>query len=230
MSRRRNPTMGRIARAAVAAVAAGAALAGCSVSVDGIPQAAPAPPSTAAPAPTRPTPTQPNRAPLSDLGDQSAVYAEWVANGWNPRPILPVTDPGSGVSAWLFGTAQRHDLANDGRLYYSLDAPASIVNQFTVFPVPTGYEPDAEEAASATASNRGGRVVSTRPVTVLGYRGLDVRIEFPDEQGRPGVELIRYVELPRHLVGIESLGLAGDERVVQQVHEIVADKLSLTTI
>ncbi len=230
MSRRPNTTLGRIARATVAAVAAGAALAGCSVTVEGTPQAAPAPPSTAAPAPTRPVPTQPNRASVSDLGDQAAVYAEWVANGWVPRPVLPVTDAGSGVSAWLFGTAQRHDGAGGGRLYYSLDAPASVVNQFSVFPVPAGYEPDAERAASAIATNRNGRVVSSRPVTVLGHRGLDVRIEFSDEQGRPGVELIRYVELPRHLVGIESLGLASDERALQQVQEIVAEKLSLTTI
>jgi hypothetical protein len=227
MSRHRNTTPGRIARAA-AAVAVGAALAGCSVTVEGTPQAAPA--STAAPAPTRPVPSQPNRASVSDLGDQTAVYAEWVANGWVPRPILPVTDPGSGVSAWLIGTAQRHEGANGGRLYYSIDAPASVVNQFSVFPVPAGYEPDAERAASAIAANRNGRLVGSRPVTVLGHRGLDVRIEFSDEQGRPGVALIRLVELPRHLVGIESVGLASDERPLQQVQEIVAGKLSLTTI
>jgi hypothetical protein len=230
MSRRQRTTLGRIARALVAAVAAGAALAGCSVTVEGSPQAAPAPPSAAAPGPTRPVPTQPNRPDLSDLGGQAAVYAEWIANGWVPRPILPVTDPASGVSASLFGTARRHDVADDGRLYYSLDAPASIINQFSVFPIPAGYEPDAERAASVTASNRNGRVVSSRPVTVLGYRGLDVRIEFPDEQGRPGIELIRYVELPRHLVGIESTGLASDERVLGQVQQIVADKLALTTV
>jgi hypothetical protein len=175
-------------------------------------------------------PTQPDRASLSDLGDQTAVYAEWVANGWVPRPILPVTDPGSGVSAWLFGTAQRHEGAGGGRLYYSLDGPASVVNQFSVFPVPSGYEPDAERAASAIATNRNGRVAGSRPVTVLGHRGLDVRIEFSDEQGRPALALIRFVELPRHLVGIESVGLASDERALQQVQEIVAGKLSLTTV
>ena len=230
MSRRQHTTLGRIARAVVAAVAAGAALAGCSVTVEGSPHAAPAPPSTAAPQPTRPAPTQPNRPTLDDLGDNATVYAEWVANGWVPRPIAPVTDPGSGASAWLFGTAQRHDVADGGRLYYSLDAPASIINQFSVFPAPAGHVPDAERAASATASARNGRVVGSRPVTVLGYPGLDVRIEFPDEQGRPGVELIRYVELPRHLVGIESMGLASDERALGQVQQIVADKLALTTI
>ncbi len=230
MSRRRTTTLARFARAAVAAVAAGVALAGCSVTVEGAPQAAPAPPSAAAPAPTRPVPTQPDRASLSDLGDQTAVYAEWVANGWVPRPILPVTDPGSGVSAWLFGTAHRHEGAGGGRLYYSLDGPASVVNQFSVFPVPSGYEPDAERAASAIATNRNGRVAGSRPVTVLGHRGLDVRIEFSDEQGRPALALIRFVELPRHLVGIESVGLASDERALQQVQEIVAGKLSLTTV
>jgi hypothetical protein len=31
-------------------------------------------------------------------------------------------------------------------------------------------------------------------------------------------------------VGIESLGLASDDRVLQQVQQIVADRLTLTTI
>jgi hypothetical protein len=193
------------------------------VTVEGIPQAAPAPPS-AATAPTL------DRAPLADPDDRSRVYAEWVADGWVPRPILPVTDPGSGVRAWLFGPAQRHDLADGGALYYSTGAPASVTNQFVLAPVPAGYEPDAEKGAALTARDRGGRVVSTRPVTVLGHRGLDVRIEFRDERGRSALELIRYVELPRHLVAVESLGLASDERVVQQVQEIVADELALPSI
>jgi hypothetical protein len=227
MSRRRpNTTPGRIARAVVAATVAGAALAGCTVTVEGTPQAqpraasAPAPPSTVAP-------TLPNLPTVSDLDGEAAVYAEWVSNGWTPQPILPATDPDSGASAWLFGTAERIDPADGGIAYQSIDAPASVVNWFGVFPVPAGYTADAERGAANTASSKNGRVVSRRPVTVQGHPGLDVRIEFTDQQGRPIVDLIRYVELPRHLLAIESVGVASDERVLQQVQEIMVDKLRI---
>jgi hypothetical protein len=229
MSRRQTT---RIVRAVVAAAVVGAALAGCTVTVEGTPQAAPqiAPaPVSPAPRTTAPTPTRPNAPTTSDLSAEAGVFAEWVARGWVPRPILPVTDPESGASAWLFGTAQRQDM-EAGRLYQSAGAPASIVNNFAVFPAPTGYEPDADRAAAAVARANNGRVVSSRPITVLGHRGLDVRIEFTDPQGRPVVDLARYVELPGHLVGIESLGLASDDRLLQQVQQIVADKLTLTAI
>jgi hypothetical protein len=222
-----------IARLVVAVSVAGAALAGCTVTVEGIPQAAPqAAPAPATPAPrtTAPTPTIPNLPTLSDLDGDAAVYAEWVADGWIPQPILPVSDPDSGVSAWLFGTAERSNAADGGSLYQSLDAPGSVVNNFAVFRVPAGYVPDAERAAENTASSNGGRVVSTRPVTVQGYLGLDVRIEFTDKQGRPIVELIRYVELPQHLVGIESIGVASDERVLRQVQDVLVDKLSFESV
>jgi hypothetical protein len=57
-----------------------------------------------------------------------------------------------------------------------------------------------------------------------------VRIEFTDKQGRPVVELIRYVELPQHLVGIESIGVASDERVLRQVQDVLVDKLSFESV
>jgi hypothetical protein len=229
-ARRQPTTAGRIARAVVATAVAGAALTGCTVTVEGVPhalpQTAPAPAPTTAP----PVPTRPNLPTLSDLDGEAAVYAEWVTNGWVPRPILPVTDPDSGTKAWLFGTAERIDPVGGGIAYQSLEAPASVVNWFAVFPVPAGYAPDAEQGAANTASSNNGRVVSTRPVTVAGFPGLDVRIEFTDRQGRPIVDLIRYVELPQHLVGIESLGVASDERVLHQVHQIMVDKLTIPPV
>jgi hypothetical protein len=213
----------RIARAVLAATVAGVALAGCTTTVDGTPQAAstPAPSSAGAPAPAQPT--------GSSVRGEAAVYAEWAADGWIPQPILPVTDTDSGASAWLFGTAERIDATDEGMAYQSLDAPASVVNWFGSFPVPAGYVPDARQGAENTAATRNGRVVSAVPVTVSGRPGLDVRIESTDQQGRPLVDLIRYVELPRHLVGIESLGFASDERVLQQVHEIMVDRLVIPT-
>jgi hypothetical protein len=72
-------------------------------------------------------------------------------------------------------------------------------------------------------------VVDSEPITMLGHPGLDVRMEFFDDLGRPCVALTRFVELPRHIAAVESLGLVTDERVVEQVQEIVADQLSLPT-
>lgn len=223
----------RLGRAVAAAVAVGAALAGCTVTVEGTPQALP----HTAPQPVAPQSAPRNPAPapalprIGEAGGQVAVYAEWVAEGWIPRPVLPVTDPDSGVSAWMFGTAEASpDAGAGGVTYRSLAAPASVVNWFGVFPVPVGYVADAEGGAQNSASAKNGRVVSMQPVTVSGHPGLDVRIEYQDERGRSLVDLIRYVELPQHLVGIESIGLSSDERVLQQVHAIMVDKLTIPTV
>jgi hypothetical protein len=226
MSRRHRT---RIVRAVAAAVLAGAALTGCSVAVTGTPHAAPAPAAPRAPAPT-PTPTTPSLPSISGLGEEADVVADWMADGWIPRPILPVTDPASGVTAWQFGTSERRDAAGGGTLYRAVGAPAGIVGNLAVFPVPTGYEADAEIAATNTATANNGRVVSSRPTTVGGYPALDVRIEFTDPQGRTVVDLIRYVEMPEFLVGVESLGCSTDEEVLQQVQRIVADKLTFASV
>ncbi|TQM35214.1 hypothetical protein [Pseudonocardia cypriaca] len=224
----RPTTAWRIARAVAAAIVATATLGGCAVSVEGVPHAqsqaaSPTPPSTA-------TPSRPGVSSLSDLDRDAAVYAEWVSNGWKPSPLLSVTDPATGVRAWLFGPAERVDAGTPGIRYQSAGAPAHVVNWFGVVPIPAGRALDAEQAAADTARSRGGRIVSAEPVAAHGYRGLDVRIEFIDRRGRPIVDLFRFLELPRHLVGIESVGLASDERVLNQVQEIVAGKLTFTTV
>ena len=222
----------RLGGAVAAAVVVGAALAGCTVTVEG--EAGPDPVAPVAPLPPRTAPGAVPPAPALPTagapGSEVAVYAEWVADGWIPQPVLPVTDPDSGVSAWMFGTAERSpDLGDGGIAYQSPAAPASVLNWFGVFPVPAGYVADAEAGARNTASAKNGRVVSMQPVTVSGHPGLDVRIELLDERGRTVVDLIRYVELPQHLVGIESVGLSSDERVLQQVHAIMVDKLTIPT-
>jgi hypothetical protein len=228
MSRRHRT---RIVRAVAAAVVAGAALTGCSVAVTGTPHAAPAPvaPRTTTPAPI-PAPTTPSLPSISGLGEEADVVADWMADGWIPRPILPVTDPASGVTAWMFGTSERRDAAGGGTLYRAVGAPASIVSNLAVFPVPTGYEADADIAATNTATANNGRVVDSRPTSVGGYPALDVRIEFTDPQGRTIVDLIRYVETPEFLVGVESLGYSTDEDVLQQVQRIVADKVTFASV
>ena len=206
----------RIARALVAATALAVTVAGCTVAVDGAPHAGPRPSAGSTATPSRPA--------SSDSG--SDVYAEWLADGWTPTPVLPVTEPDSGVTAWMFGAAERRP-AEGGVAYQANGAPASVTNWFGVFPIPAGYAADAEQAAANTARSKNGRLVSAVPVTVAGHRGLDARIEIFDEQDRLIVDLIRYVELPQHLVGVESIALAGDERVLQQVHAIVVGELAL---
>jgi hypothetical protein len=207
----------RVVRAAAATVAAGAALAGCTVTVDGW--------ATAGPAPV----TQPLPAPRAGgSADETAFYAEWVAGGWEPQPVLPVSDPGSGASAWLFGTPEaRPNRADGATAFQATGAPASVVTWFGVFPLPAGYVADAHQAALNTATTKNGRVVSTEPVTVSGHPGLDVRIEFRTAEGYDMVDLIRYVELPDHLAGIESIGVRGDERVLQQVQQVMVARLAV---
>ncbi|MFC5230439.1 hypothetical protein [Pseudonocardia zijingensis] len=228
MSRRHSS---RIVRAVAAAVIAGTALAGCSVTVAGVPHAAP---QTSAPvitpsAPRTTTPAPPRTSAPNTAAPEDPAMARWMADGWIPRPLLPVEDRSSGTSAWMFGPAEKTSLSS-GSSYRAIGAPASVVNTFAVFPVPDGYRADAGKAATATANSTGGRVVDTRPVIVQGYRGLDVRIEFADQQGRPLVGLVRYVEMPRFLVGIESVGLSSDEQVLQEVQSVVAGKLTFSAI
>lgn len=181
MSRRQST---RIARAVVAAAAAGAALGGCTVTVEGVPHAQPhtAPtPTTAAQAPTLPT--------LSDLDGEAAVYAEWVRSGWIPRPVLPVSDPGSGASAWLFGTAERIDPVDGGITYRSLDGPASVVNWFGAFPIPAGYVADAEQGAANSATTpRGHRVArpgERRASPAAGAPDHGRQADDPEDLGAP---------------------------------------------
>jgi hypothetical protein len=215
----------RIARAVAAALAVGAAVAGCTVAVDGRATAHvdPHAPGTALPVPDLSVPT----APTGPIGG-AEVYAEWIASGWSPQPMLPVSEPDSGVSAWMFGTAERRpDDANGGVGFQSLVAPASVVSWFGVFPVPEGYVADALQGARGTATAKNGQVISSEPVAVRGHPGLDVRIEFRTAQGQDMVDLIRYVELPGHLAGIESVGLRSDERVLRQVHQIMVGGLTV---
>lgn len=203
----RPTTARRIARAVAAATVAAATLGGCAVSVEGVPHAqsqaaAPAAPSSAAPSAA--APSRPSVSSLSDLDREAAVYAEWVSNGGNPSPLLPVTDPATGVRAWLFGSAERVEPGAPGIRYQSAGAPARIVNWFGVVPMPAGRALDAELAAADTARSRGGRIVSAEPVTVYGYRGLDVRIEFIDSEGQADR---RPVPVPR------AAGAPGRDRV-----------------
>jgi hypothetical protein len=209
----------RFARAAAVALSAGAALAGCTVTVDGW-----------ATAVEQPVPV-PEAAVAGGSRSEAALYAEWVAGGWDPQPILPVDDPGSGVSAWMFGTPRPRPGTPDGTTaFQAMGAPASVATWFGVFPVPDGYVADARQGALNTATTKNGRVISAEPVTVAGHPALDVRIEFRTAEGYDMVDLIRYVELPGHLAGIESIGVRGDERVLQQVQQVMVDRLAVPAV
>ncbi|MHA6624541.1 hypothetical protein ACU61A_03930 [Pseudonocardia sichuanensis] len=219
-SLRQGTRVTRFARAAAVVLSAGAALTGCTVAVDGWATARPAPVA-------RPVPVPDTPGPVGSDGE-TALYAEWVAGGWEPQPVLPVSDPDSGVSAWMFGTpAPRPDTPDGATAFQAIGAPASVVTWFGVFPVPEGYVADARQGALNTAATKNGRVTRIDAVTVAGHPGVDVRIEFRTAEGYDMIDLIRYVELPGHLAGIESIGVRGDERVLQQVQQVMVDKLSV---
>ena len=233
----------RAARAVVVAAALTATLPGCAVEVAGTGapwQGAPpavfpveAPPPTTAPT----APASPGRAPRLTAPSgpvnsiDPAVYAEWIASGWTPTSLQPAQDPDTLTSVQMFGPSLSAPTSGangvSGVSFESAGAPASAGSAFTVVRFSTGYAPDAEATVTNTARRRDWRVAAQHRVSVSGHPGLDVRFERVDRNGRPIVNLSRYVELPQHLLVIETGGLAIDARIIGQVQEIVVPTLRL---
>lgn len=217
----------RTARAVVAAAALTATLPGCAVEIAG--SAAPwqGPPPAVFPVDAPP----PTPAPTAVNSIDPAVYAEWIAAGWTPTTLQRVQDPDTLTSVQMFGPPRSTPTTGangvSGVSFEALGAPASAGSAFTVVGFPAGYTPDAEATVRATTGRLDWRVAAQDPVTVSGRPGLDVRFEGVDQNGRPIVNLTRYLELPEHLLVIETGGLATDERVIGQVHEIVVSTLQL---
>jgi hypothetical protein len=230
----------RAARAVVVAAALTATLPGCAVEVagtgapwHGAPRAVfpvEAPPPTTAP-------TAPRRAPRFTAPSalvnsiNPAVYAEWIASGWTPTSLQPAQDPDTLTSVEMFGPSLSAPTSGangvSGVSFESAGAPASAGSAFTVVRFSTGYAPDAEATVTNTARRLDWRVAAQRQVSVSGHPGLDVRFEGVDRNGRPIVNLSRYVELPQHLLVIETGGLATDARIIGQVQEIIVPTLRL---
>jgi hypothetical protein len=203
-------------------------LTGCTVEFTGWVTPADEPTAT-----TSATATAAAAAPATTATDPTAAYPEWVAAGWTPAPLVPVTDDTSKTGAMMFGPVvalPSTDTASEGTLlpvvkYRSLAAPASVTTWFGVHRMPAGQQSDARVAATATAELKNARLVSVQDVTVAGHAGVDVRLEMAAEDGRPAVNLLRIMEVPGYLVVTESLGYSTDDRVIQQVQAVIADTL-----
>jgi hypothetical protein len=241
MSRRQSTTPGRIARAIVAATVLGAALTGCAVAIDGTPQAQGHPvalstPRTSPPATPAPRSDE-SRTPPSTAGTppprsgeplapHAAVLARWVVRGWTPLPLLRATDPGSGVSAAMFGPAKTQTTDGGAPYFATRGAPAGILTTFGVLSTP-GNRVDGEEAARRSAANVGGQLVSSERSVVDGRTVHDSVIEVRSPEGTEMRQLIRSVELPDRVVLLQTIGARSEARTMDEAHDILTGTLRI---
>lgn len=237
MSRHPSSTPGRIARAIVAATVLGATLTGCTVVVDGTPQGqgdavTPSAPRTSAPAPRsdeyRIPPSTTARPPRSSesLAPHAVVLARWVVDGWTPLPLVRTTDPGSGVSAAMFGPATPQTTDRGAPYFSSRGAPAGILTTFGVLSTP-GNPVDGEEAARRSAADVGGRLVSSERSVVDGRTVHDSVIEVRSPGGIEMRQLVRSVALPDRVVLLQTIGARSVSRTMDEAHDILTGTLRI---
>lgn len=200
------------------------------------------PRSTATPPPTttpRLTPRPPAQALPTPAASEREVYREWLARGWVPTPWAPVTDPESGVTAYLLGQAQREPALGpvekdgpprDGQpgdvvSYRAAGGPAGVHSGLVITPAPAEvtphvYEADLERSARRTADGLGGTLLDWQPISVHGRPGMDYRISIPDKGTGPVLLHGHMVVLPAHAVTLITSGAASDDRIVGQVHQL----------
>lgn len=237
MSRRQSTPHGRIARAIVAASVLGAALTGCTVAIDGTPRGQGDPvalsaPRTSAPAPRadeyRAPPSTAARPPRSDesLAPHAVVLARWVVDGWTPLPLVRVTDPDSGVSAAMFGPAKQQTTDRGAPYFSARGVPAGILTTFGVLSTPGGPV-DGEEAARRSASDVGGRLVSSERSVVDGRTVHDSVIEVRSAEGTEMRQLVRSVALPDRVVLLQTIGARSVSRTMDEAHDILTGTLRI---
>jgi hypothetical protein len=240
----RSTLITRATTVAAAALAVGAALTGCSVAVDGTPHAEPRPVAQSTPqtsqratfpprsdgyrTPRSPTPASPlPRGFGEDLIPHAAVLRTWMDDGWLPMPLLRQTDPDSGASAAMFGPAQTTS-TDEGVPYFAAEgAPAGILTTFGAVASPSGNRLDGEETARRTAASFGGRLISNERLVVDGRAVVDSVIEVRSPNGNEMRQLIRRIDLPDHIVLIQSMGLRSDAQTVQEVQDIVTSTFTM---
>lgn len=221
---RRVARSARIVRAATiaAALTVGAGLTGCTVAVEGTPQAAPRPAvSTPQAAPEPPLPPGLG----AELTPHAGVLQRWMADGWRPRPLLRQTDPETGVSAAMFGPA-RPERSDNGAPYFAANgAPAGIVTTFGAAPAPAGNRIDVEKAARQIASEFGGRLVSHERIVLDGVPAEDSVIDVRSPSGTPTRQLLRWIEFPDHNVLIQAIGDRSEASKMEQVRDIITSTI-----
>jgi hypothetical protein len=87
------------------------------------------------------------------------VSREWIAAGWSPAPLTPVTDSASRISASMFGpgrtAAPGRPPGRQGGVPGDLGGPASVVTFLIVTPPSPGETVTAEEVANSGAAVEG---------------------------------------------------------------------------
>jgi hypothetical protein len=218
------PTLTAVASSILVALLAGCAVESGATAAP--PSDAAAPPSVVATADRPPTGS-------AATGGEEAAQREWMAVGWMPRAMEEVRDSPAGTSVWLFPPVTQQTAtwtAPDGtegpaRQYQSI-GPAGSTTALSVYQLPPTHSADLDRAASGLASSTSGRLTSSRPVTIDGHPGLDTRIEVLDSRA-PVVSFVRFVDIPGFIVVIKTTGFIRDERIVQQLNDVINARLNL---
>jgi hypothetical protein len=152
------------------------------------------------------------------------VLQRWVADGWFPVPLLRQTDPATGVSAAMFGPARTEDVGSDSPYFAADGAPGGITTSFGA--APAANRVDSEEAAERIAAEYGGQVVSQEQVVVLdGRPAHDSVLDLRSPSGTETRQLIRWIELPDHVVLIQAIGNRAEAPKMEEVRDIITSTI-----
>ncbi len=163
---------------------------------------------------------------------EAAIYREWVGRGWTPVPWLPVTDPDSGVTAYLLGPASREDRLTDPQqvslaLYRSTAGPLSVNSGLSVARRPTGADlgpGGLHYLLQQFAQGFRGSAGPAEQLTVQGRPALAARV---DSDTGPLSGRVLIVDAPQHVVILFTVGPAAEDRTVGQAHDLTVRLLEL---
>jgi hypothetical protein len=142
-------------------------------------------------------------------------------------PLLRQTDSRTGASAAMFGPA-RTTVSDDGVPYFTAEgAPAGILTTFGSVPSQSSNRLDGEEHARRTAASFGGRLVSHERLLVDGRVAHDSVIDVRSPSGNEVRQLVRRVDLPDHIVLIQTIGPRFDVQTLEEVQDIVTSTLTV---
>jgi hypothetical protein len=85
---------------------------------------------------------------------------------------------------------------------------------------------DSEEAAERIAAEYGGQVVSQEQVVVLdGRPAHDSVLDLRSPSGTETRQLIRWIELPDHVVLIQAIGNRAEAPKMEEVRDIITSTI-----
>jgi hypothetical protein len=162
----------------------------------------------------------------------AGVQEEWKARQWRVTSWTPVHDVESGVTASLLGPVPS-DAGLPMFAYRSTDGPVGVETRITIVRRPDDMlgkpvtHADRQRSAELSAEIYDGLLISSQELTMDNYPATDVRIRYTDNSLVRKLALQRQVYLPEHLVILESIGAADEQRVVEQVQQLAVEKLLL---